>query len=345
MIQFHNLRRLLLLVMLFGAVQAKATFFYFTSASVLTPVVTYFQAQVHVSASLSDPCVTVDSADMVRVNNKILLVLHVSESNCLSGGGCIAVITPYAANLSVCPPAGLDGTFGFGLVINEYCPSVFPMTTDTISTTDSIEIHNVHALNLSACDSLLYNGTVYHNSTNTVIPYLSAAGCDSSLQLHVSIQSPDTSVSQAGPVLTSNATGAAYQWINCNGHLPIPGATGVSYTATQNGTYAVVVTKNGCSDTSACKTVSGLGIDAPLQGFPFLCYPNPLPRHEQLHVQIPQDMHSIEFMDLSGRMIRKQEDLHPGTMLFSMPEEAGCYLLRITLKNGSRYLTRILIAG
>ena len=68
----------------------------------------------------------------------------------------------------------------------------------------------------------------------------------------VTVKAVELGISQANNVLTANATPATYQWINCATHTPIAGQTSQSYTATVNGSYAVKITQNGCTDTSAC---------------------------------------------------------------------------------------------
>jgi L-lactate utilization protein LutB len=41
----------------------------------------------------------------------------------------------------------------------------------------------------------------------------------------------------------------------------VPGQMSSIFTPTTNGIYAVIVTQNGCSDTSSCFTVSGIDLD------------------------------------------------------------------------------------
>ncbi len=45
---------------------------------------------------------------------------------------------------------------------------------------------------------------------------------------------------------------AAYQWMDCTLNTLIPGAVEQSYFPTSSGSYAVIVTLNGCVDTSDC---------------------------------------------------------------------------------------------
>lgn len=66
-----------------------------------------------------------------------------------------------------------------------------------------------------------------------------------------------------------------YQWVHCDsGYVPIPGANSFNYQVTTNGAYAVIRNWNGCSDTSRCVLISGIGLDeeAVLE---VKVYPNP----------------------------------------------------------------------
>jgi len=69
-------------------------------------------------------------------------------------------------------------------------------------------------------------------------------------------------VTQTGAQLTSDLTGATYQWLDCDdNNFIINGETNQSYTPTVTGNYSVEVTLNGCVDTSACMLVDFTGIN------------------------------------------------------------------------------------
>lgn len=72
----------------------------------------------------------------------------------------------------------------------------------------------------------------------------------------VVIKSLDLTVYVIESMLTANQESASYQWIDCNNSfLPVPGATGQSFEPEVTGDYAVIITYDGCTDTSSCAHV------------------------------------------------------------------------------------------
>ena len=110
------------------------------------------------------------------------------------------------------------------------------------------------------------NGVTYTQSSDTITHMIVSAPCDTlfyQLDLTVLLANVDTNISQNGRVLSSNHQGTAtFQWLDCGyNFMPIAGATNPSFTATQNGNYAVEITaQNGCVDTSACVAVINVGL-------------------------------------------------------------------------------------
>ena len=70
----------------------------------------------------------------------------------------------------------------------------------------------------------------------------------------------ERSITQQGDSLFSLDNEASYQWIELNNNNVILNDTNQSFTLTEEGIYAVVLTKDGCTDTSNCYFESGTNI-------------------------------------------------------------------------------------
>jgi len=100
-------------------------------------------------------------------------------------------------------------------------------------------------------------------------------GTSSSQIISIIVNQVNTAVTQVGTVLTAAASDLEYQWVDCNGYALISGQNNQSFSPPANGNYAVIVTQNGCSDTSTCYIISttGIGIIDPASAI--IVYPNP----------------------------------------------------------------------
>ncbi|MCD6068618.1 MAG: hypothetical protein K0S33_3444, partial [Bacteroidetes bacterium] len=152
--------------------------------------------------------------------------------------------------------AGCDSTLTLNLTVNQPTTSI---------------------LNETACSSYTLNGTTYTSSGTYTQNLTNAAGCDSIVTLNLTVATAiDITTSTVAETITATATGAAYQWLDCDsGSAPILNETNQSYTATANGNYAVVVTVGSCSDTSACVNIAGIGIRTVKDAALIRLYPNP----------------------------------------------------------------------
>ncbi len=88
-------------------------------------------------------------------------------------------------------------------------------------------------------------------------------------------QALDTTVSVVGNTLTSNESNATYQWYFCSSSLvELPGENQQSFTANQSGDYAVMISVNGCTATTACTNILYVGQET-IEKEKWLVYPNP----------------------------------------------------------------------
>ena len=159
----------------------------------------------------------------------------------------------------------------------------------------------VDTLLQTVCDSFVLNGVAYYSTGFHTQYYYGVNGCDSIIVLDLTVPVVDVSVANNGTSLTSNAIGATYQWIDCNGLVPIPGEANQSFVYSQLGSYAVAVSQNGCTDTSVCFIVNSVE-DFDDAG-PLILYPNPTAGY--LTVEGRTEWHNAEIrvMDVRGRVV------------------------------------------
>lgn len=181
-----------------------------------------------------------------------------------------------SAGGTCCPVPTLPPVASFSLSsTGPYCVG------DCISFTDmSINMPDTWTWTISGGtpgSSILQNPTACFltpGNFNITLVAANAVGTDVMTQ-SITVSEVNTTTSVLGAIITAQASGATYQWIDCGTDLPIPGATLQSYTATNNGAYAAVVTEAGCSDTTACVNISTLGLGQLFTPQMVSIYPNP----------------------------------------------------------------------
>ena len=183
----------------------------------------------------------------------------------------------------------------------------------------------------TACYSYTWiDGNTYTSSNYTATHTLAnATGCDSVVTLNLTINTANSSVTQNGIYLSANQTGASYQWLECPPMTPISGATSQTYTATVNGDYAVIVTHNGCVDTSACFTVNTVGIIQNNFGNEFIFYPNPSDGDFTIDLGNIYESIAIKLTDLNGKLIETNYYNNTQFLHLKIEEPVGIYLLNI----------------
>ncbi|MCP4121498.1 MAG: T9SS type A sorting domain-containing protein, partial [Bacteroidetes bacterium] len=139
----------------------------------------------------------------------------------------------------------------------------------------------------------------------------------------------DNAVTQSDNVLTADAAGLSYQWIDCdNANAPIQGETGQSYTATVNGNYAVIITDANCSETSDCISVMTIGVhEAVLSDLSF--YPNPVQNILNVDLSGLEENVSFDVVSLSGKVVYSQSYSNEKVRIDLSELGAGMYILNV----------------
>ena len=145
-------------------------------------------------------------------------------------------------------------------------PYGFPPPVYSLNCGDACSCETIYTQEtVTSCESYIWdaNGQTYTESGQYTQSLLSQYGCDSIVNLDLTISDVNTSVLQLNEItLESQAINAQYQWLDCNNFIEIQGETNQIFEAPYNGSFAVFVTQNNCSDTSDCINISTLGLEA-----------------------------------------------------------------------------------
>jgi len=186
----------------------------------------------------------------------------------------------------------LNDTGVFDLTITGYINGQ-PYTLDSAA---FVTIYNVDSTFISEtiCDGETYIlGSQSLTNSGTYTENFNTSTCDSIVTLDLAVNEVNVNVSQNNNELTADLSGATYQWVNCNNWQPISSANSSTYIATENGSYAVIISNQGCTDTSDCYLVSELNIENnPLIGVNL--FPNPA--SDKVIIQFEDNYSSIRII-------------------------------------------------
>lgn len=192
-----------------------------------------------------------------------------------------------------------------------------------------------------ACNSFTWiDGVTYTENNNTVTHTLTnISGCDSVVTLDLTINTVNTAVTVDDPDISSDATGAAYQWMDCNDDFSIlVGEVYQDLTTPNNGDFAVEVEENGCVDTSACVNITTVGIKFRANHKALNIYPNPTTGIVTIE---GFQINSIEISNISGQIISKQYLKNNKIKLDLSNQSKGFYFVKIVTINYT--ITKIII--
>lgn len=163
--------------------------------------------------------------------------------------------------------------------------------------------------------------------TDTIFSF---QGYDSIVITNLTVTTINTSVSVSGIMLTSGASTGSYQWVDCNNNYSIiSGETNQSFTATTNGNYAVIVTGNGCTDTSSCYAITSVGLQEAQQLNNVLLFPNPIKNSVSIDLFKKYNNTKVTITSVTGQII--STNTYSDVRLINIPvnAEAGFYFINI----------------
>ena len=262
------------------------------TAPAIDPALTNITAECSV-ASLTPPNPTDNCSGAVTITNDAILPIATQ--------GTTQITWTYD-----------DGNGNFStqtqnIIITDLTAPVFDVT----SLSDLIECNGTTPSAPSATDNC--SGTIIGTpdvtfpittpgTTIVTWTYSDGNGNTSTQTQNVIITTVDISVTLTSGTLTSSASPASYQWLDCdNNFVAIGGATNQSFLSPASGNFAVQVTEGGCVDTSLCYIVD-LSAISELSELEFSVYPNPVQNELYIDGNSNTDVR-IKLFDAVGRII------------------------------------------
>lgn len=155
--------------------------------------------------------------------------------------------------------------------------------------------------------------------------------------LDLTIISLDTTITNSDNRLMAVQEGASYQWLDCNaGNIPIVGATDRIFIPESNGSYAVEITMNGCSEVSEC--VSFLIDEAQIEIDEKAIFPNPSRKRLNVNLDKAHQNVVLQILTSDNRMVITKRVNSPEELFIDIEHvPAGIYFLKIESSRGTFY--------
>ncbi|NLJ82877.1 MAG: T9SS type A sorting domain-containing protein [Bacteroidales bacterium] len=179
-------------------------------------------------------------------------------------------------------------------------------------------------------DAFYFDGN-YIDSTGVYEAYYeNLAGMDSVVYLELTVYPyPDNTVTQDGNTLTANEDDASYQWVDCNNNYsPIEGENNKTFTTSKAGRYAVIVTKNNCSDTSECYVIT-VGVSHITYDTHVNLYPNPSQGQFLIDLGSVKDKATIKVYSVSGQLITQGVYENQSVLDLNLNVPEGLYFITV----------------
>ena len=224
-------------------------------------------------------------------------------------------------------------------------PNPNPISCDsTISIDLTINNSSSSTITEVSCNSYIApDNQVFTSSGQYVVVIPNSVGCDSVITLNLTINNVNNGITNNSPTLIATATGASYQWLDCDSNYAlIAGETNQNFTASINGNYAVVVTQNGCTDTSTCETVNNVSIlENSFIVIPKL-FPNPTTGELTLELENAYDNITINVKTVNGKLVSTQDYKSTKNITFEIKKATGIYIIEVSNQQGDSAKLRVI---
>lgn len=259
----------------------------------------YFFSSLLCSSEATEQSISICAGESLEVGYSIYTETGIYIDTLLNSGACDSIVT---TNLFVEPTIASEQTFNI-------C-SGQTVTVGESTYSDTGEYTDIFT-SLSGCDSIV---TTFINVV---------------AEIDISVTVIDvTTLSSNEPLAGSTS----FQWVKCDTWEPIAGATSQNYEVTENGNYAVIISKDFCNDTSECYAITSLGLN-PEEKNDIQLYPNPSHGIVMLAIDTKYIGTYLSIYSLLGELIF-EGTISSSQMTLDLSQfEKGIYMLRIEGEN------------
>ena len=144
----------------------------------------------------------------------------------------------------------------------------------------------------------------------------------------------NVSVTIKETTLMANGTGT-YQWFDCNTNVPIADETSQTFTPSESGNYSVIISNNGCSDTSECYIIIVTNIPETRNNsqFEISVYPNPTNGKIYVSSNTENLDLNISIIDVNGKEVYSCSGLNSKSNLIDVENLCpSIYFMKISNK-------------
>lgn len=174
-------------------------------------------------------------------------------------------------------------------------------------------------------------------SNSYLVTGIDANGCSNTDIVMVTVNNVPVATATAANQLTivASPAGMSYQWVDCATNTPILGANNQTFTATENGSYKVIVTgMGGCADTSACVNINSVGLESNQADLGISLYPNPTTGNVFVNMPATEEA-TITVFDAQGKVVMTLENAQNGSVIELSDVQYGMYMIQVANANGS----------
>ena len=188
----------------------------------------------------------------------------------------------------------------------------------------TLQVPDTMKFPVTSCGVFAYQDTVFESEG--VHLYIDKNKCDTVLEIDLTFEALNTTVSREGDTLIAAQEWGTYQWRDCEANDDIAGATGRTFRPLNTGEYQVIMSLGSCLDTSECFLVDQLTVPRPRAEFSLKIFPNPA--RDLIHVRCNSaGDKQIEVYTMGGQLVNTVDfagerttidvkDLAPGIYMF-----------------------------